>query len=112
MKMLDRKEYNREYYLQHREHISFLHKAWRTKNRLKDNAMHRRDRKRIRQKLREYFGDKCWVCGKIVEGRLFAYHQIHERKHSRTRHYILKNKEDFMLLCMGCHKCMHAQSKR
>ena len=92
-------------------------KTWKTQNRDKLLAQkaraYKENREEILRKRREHrlklkqlidatFGTECLLCG-AKPSRFLHLHEIHGKKHSNGRQYILSHKEDFVRLCARCH---------
>lgn len=116
------KAQNREYKRKH-------WKEWYAKNREKHLKRNRERRRKIRetnperwdkfiQKLRAYpsysearesllneFGAHCALCGDTEK---LIFHEKNGKKHPTRPSYIKKHKDEFIVLCLGCHRLWHA----
>lgn len=98
------KKYKREYM-----------REWRRKNRKKVRRYMRERYRENRKRVLEILGQKCIICGEEHKKsgwiRFIQYHEIRGKKHESDPLYILNHIEDFVPLCVNCHKGVHFTMK-
>ena len=57
--------------------------------------------------LRDYFGNKCFICGKERNKERFELHEKNGEKHISHPMNEYMEKERFVLLCKQCHRSVH-----
>jgi len=113
----------RQWRTNHRDEHRKSVKNWKAENRSKLLDQKRRHyqknrasilekRKKRRQELKEEmertFGTSCIFCNRVKKGRIRIHlHEIHGKKHTPSRSYILAHKEEFRALCTTCHHGVH-----
>lgn len=107
--------YNKKYREKYPERIKAQYKK-NYQKRKKHQKKYDKNRYEERlKKLEELLGNKCVVCGykesKNFKRRRLYFHEIHGKKHSNSRQYIIEHYEDFVVICHSCHKAVHNISK-
>ncbi len=82
-------------------------KLWRRTHNEKENLRDRETYKFYANALKNHFGDKCFVCGKVRQNERFDLHEKQGQNHKKRRRYVYENKEHFVLLCKQCHIAVH-----
>ena len=98
------RQYQREYYQQHKDQILRNVKDYRKSNQRKIKHDKKIWREKLVCKVNQILGIECVICGSTE--KLF-YHEIHGKPHTNTMSYILKHIEDFTRLCQKCHINLH-----
>lgn len=81
----------RNYYREHREELL------------------QRNRK-CREELKQKIGDRCVICGSIGIKKVrdtIEFHELNLIKHNANPCVNLKNKDNFIPLCVNCHQTLH-----
>lgn len=115
--MFDRKEYCKNKYHEneeHREYIKNKSKEWNKNNKDRVNAGVKRRRMEAREKLLDYLGRKCVICGYNDVRALVFDHinndgHIHRKKHGNTSNEYIRYSKDLeyaktiiQVLCANC----------
>ena len=96
---------NANYNESHREEIHAQQKDYYRKNKSKRLDDNRSWDKRLREKLLVEIGSICVVCGRKEH---IQFHDTKLRDHSNlSKTFILKHKEDFLPMCVICHRVFH-----
>ena len=103
------KEYDRRYYLKHREQKNERVKAYYHKNLEKCRTYQNQRNKTLTEKLHGLIGDTCFICSSKEH---IIFHEKHGLNHERYRgangyRYYLEHHKDFIPLCYLCHKLVH-----
>ena len=67
-----------------------------------------------KQSIDEHLGTSCFFCGFDNPNNRkngLEKHEVYGKDHSTARKYYRENIKDFVLLCIGCHKCVHWMMK-
>lgn len=109
--------YRRNYYKAHKEGMLAQNKRRREKTRETDNAKKAQNRERYNQRLFEYFGGSCAICG--LDERCYEVYDCHhfdaelkEKQISTLIHKdweleVVPELEKCVYLCSNCHKKIH-----
>lgn len=105
----DIKEYRRRYYQEHREEK----RKYSREHYQKHEEEYKKRRKRSYKKQREkrsqavlLLGSKCFFCKH--EDKRLIFHKKDGQSHKKPTYYlVLKNPNDFVLLCLPCHQGVH-----
>ncbi len=98
-------EYNRSYYQKNKEKVDKQHKRWEQENKEKRRAYQNRYYQKAREKALELLGRKCFFCGWM--GKVY-FHKKDGRRHGKhAALLVLKNPEQFVILCHHCHEAVH-----
>lgn len=118
------KKHRRQYYHKKKERILEQQARYREENREKIRAKQReyyqknietrtahsrKWKQELRELLMEELGRKCVICGKTPsDPTALFFHEIHGHPHDcRTLKYVYEHKEDFVPMCMVCHRTLH-----
>jgi len=99
----------REHYKNNLELMRNRARKYREENREKWTKMMRESQRRKRKQVEELLGDSCTICGlKPKKGqRGLTTHEIHGKPHIPSPYFVFKNSENFVMMCILCHKALH-----
>jgi len=108
-KLLNDKEYQREWYQKNKDKAKQYQKTYREKHRDKYNKSNREQSRKKRAEIRQMLGNSCTLCGWIPKKgqKNLSCHEIHGKTHKDNPYYIIKNIKNFIPLCKHCHKTLH-----
>lgn len=113
------KEYNRKYYQKHKEQLKEYARQYDKNNREHNNKIKRIKRKNIRQLIQEYkLSHGCAICGYNRCAAALDFHHISDDKKFCIASAIRNNKgisivkeeiKKCIVICANCHRELHAK---
>jgi len=101
------REHHKKYYQEHKNDIEFrkARKQYYEKNKVRLRKIRKLYARKIRKQAEEVLGGLCFICG---AKRPLCGHKKDGSSHaSNIAPLILKNPDEFVLLCPSCHRGIH-----
>lgn len=103
-----RKIYAREYYQKNKGKVLVHKKQYYSKTKKQIIAYARLYRQKRRKKALKLFGNCCYFCGQKNYKHRLEFHNKNGNLHpDDPNNLILKNPEEWVLLCQACHRGIH-----
>ena len=103
-----RKAYAKQHYQENKEQIILLKKQYYHKNKEYWVAHGKLYRQELRKKTLKLFGNRCYFCHENGKKYRMEFHNKATDSHpDYSIHLILKNPEEWALLCHDCHRGVH-----
>ena len=100
----------KKYYKENRDKILEKAKRYHEKKREKHLKTFMRYYEKIRREVIEILGDRCVICGwkpTPKQRQRLNFHEIHGKRHPSHPIYILNDIQNFIPLCVRCHRTIH-----
>lgn len=98
-------KYNSDYYQKNRKRLDEQHKDWGQKNKEKRRSHQDAYYKKRREEALELLGRVCLSCK--WEGKVYFHKKDGQPHGKHTALLVLKNPEQFVILCHHCHEAVH-----
>ena len=111
--MFNRQEYTKKYYQENKEKLKKYKRKEYQEHKEKYRERRNKNRQRYNEKAKSQrnqaltlYKNRCFFC-RVSKKRL-VFHEKSGKPHpSKVAPFVLKNPDDFSLLCIPCHKAVH-----